>query len=763
MISFKNLSKIYNKKSILKKNKETTLALDDISFDLPNKGFIGLSGKNGSGKTTLLNLLSTIDLNFEGEIIIDGYNVKKDYEFIRKNIISYVNQDNLFIDNLIAKENLEIIDTNIDNEIYKKFSIEDKINSKINEMSGGQKQKVSLLRGIIKNSTILLVDEPTSSLDETSTKKVFELLNEIAKEKLVILVSHDVEMMNAYCNIIIKLDNGKLIEIKKNSTLSDVIYDDKSITFYGNVNLHSISIDKLNEILDKYDKVIINREKGKKSYNEYDYSDSNIVDRIFDVSKKQKSILFRSYLKRITKKSILFSLVFAFLSLIISIFLDFRYFNENDFIYETFCKNQNLSMICIPDIPDDMKEYLTRKDLDNISKEYDLSIDYVYQNYNLNSFSFDSKNHYDNTLYSYVVTDFKNFEFKYGTAPTDYSKVAISDYIADGFINNTDMYENYEDILNKGIYVCNHNIKVSGIIKTKYEKYYNRELTQNEYDDYFLYSHYLLSTIYYVNDSKSSDITDVYAGGDFGPHLTVKVDPNLENNNCKINVKLANELNFDTSKNRFLKTSFGEVSIKEIVNDDEEDNIIYVSEEKRSKLKISDDGYRAFVIDISNREVFDALQEYSVNYICHSYKYIREALSNIKILKKLFLSLMIIFETLLLIASFVFLKINGNDNKKLYFLTRTVGYKDKDFIQNEIKVNSFVYLCFFILNYLIYFISYTIINASLSKAFSTEIVIFQLKWYTPLIVSLVFISFIFIIYLILAIRRKKKNLISFIK
>ena len=235
MIRFENVSKEYRSKK-----GGSTKALTDININLNNKGLIFIIGKSGSGKSTLLNILGGLDSKTSGKIYIDNKDIdsfkEKDFDSYRNTYIGFIFQDfnlleeyNVF-DNVMLSAKLQ--KKKVDKEEI--LNLLDRLGLKgleyrnINELSGGQKQRVGIARALIKNPKIILADEPTGNLDSISSKETFKLLKEISKEKLVVVVSHDLENANTYADKILELQDGKAIRndltIKEqdNSTFTSV-------------------------------------------------------------------------------------------------------------------------------------------------------------------------------------------------------------------------------------------------------------------------------------------------------------------------------------------------------------------------------------------------------------------------------------------------------------------------------------------------------------------------------------------------------------
>lgn len=180
-------------------------------------------GTSGSGKSTLLNMLGGLDAPDSGFIIINGTDIshlkKNEYASYRNTYVGFIFQEFNVLENLTVRENIEISlklqdvqDTNseVDN-ILKKLKIDDLKNRRMNELSGGQKQRVAIARALIKKPNIILADEPTGNLDSTNTKQIFDILKEISKDYLVIVVSHDKEAALKYADHTIQLEDGKVV------------------------------------------------------------------------------------------------------------------------------------------------------------------------------------------------------------------------------------------------------------------------------------------------------------------------------------------------------------------------------------------------------------------------------------------------------------------------------------------------------------------------------------------------------------------------
>lgn len=217
MIKLKNISKIY-----VSRLGTGCKAVNDVSVDLPDRGMVFLLGRSGSGKSTLLNLIGGLDKVTEGEIIYNGASFSNysnsDYDKYRSNI-GFIYQDANLIENLTVRENLALtqelkVVKAEDDAIAKALDsvgLLNMIDRYSYELSGGEKQRVSLARAMIKNPNIILADEPTGNLDSVTGKLILDKLKAISTDRLVIVVSHDRGFAEQYGDRIIELEDGRII------------------------------------------------------------------------------------------------------------------------------------------------------------------------------------------------------------------------------------------------------------------------------------------------------------------------------------------------------------------------------------------------------------------------------------------------------------------------------------------------------------------------------------------------------------------------
>lgn len=223
MIKLKNVSKYYYSKGLI----ASGFSKINIEFDLGE--YVAITGESGSGKSTLLNVISGLDSYEEGEMYIDGeetsHYLEKDWEIYRRKNIGNIYQNFNLINSYTVYQNIELaLSLNgmkkkerkkIVLDLLKKVDMQKYKNTKVSKLSGGQKQRVAIARALAKDVPIIIADEPTGNLDKASATKVFEILKEVSKDKLVIVVTHNYDQVEPYVTRKITMHDGKILEDKK--------------------------------------------------------------------------------------------------------------------------------------------------------------------------------------------------------------------------------------------------------------------------------------------------------------------------------------------------------------------------------------------------------------------------------------------------------------------------------------------------------------------------------------------------------------------
>lgn len=239
MIKLENVSKLFYR------GRRELIALDNVNIELPNKGMTFIVGENGAGKSTLASIIAGLDKPTKGKVYYNDINYNDiNMSLFRSNTISFVFQEVNLLEDFNVYDNLKIA-----LKLSGKEVSEDKINSvlsKLNignlgsrfkhELSIGQMQRVAIARAILKDAKILICDEGTSALDEQNAMQVYEILKELSNDRLVIVITHDINIVNEYSENVIYLKKGRVekgVNIHSKVKIKDEIRERKSIFKYG--------------------------------------------------------------------------------------------------------------------------------------------------------------------------------------------------------------------------------------------------------------------------------------------------------------------------------------------------------------------------------------------------------------------------------------------------------------------------------------------------------------------------------------------------
>ena len=291
MIRVENIKKTFNPHS---KNKNQVLK--GVSFELPDSGFVAIYGKSGSGKTTMLSIMGGLEKADSGKIYIDNVDVTNKLDHIRNEYIGFIFQ-NYYLEKGYTIEEIMINAMHIAgfsnneeikrrcNEVLEIVDLKRFKNKPADQLSGGQKQRVAIARALIKGSKIILADEPTGNLDSENTYKVMNILHEISKTRLVVLVTHEVSLIKEYADSYIKFQDGNLIpnaEIDE-CEFASMTYDNSKVLNVDATSLVSFtpSNNKKNGRLYHLKNIISNLRKDN---DEKLYSTANIFKMLFIIA-----------------------------------------------------------------------------------------------------------------------------------------------------------------------------------------------------------------------------------------------------------------------------------------------------------------------------------------------------------------------------------------------------------------------------------------------------------------------------------------------
>lgn len=317
-----------------------TLAVNNVSFELENKGFVVINGISGSGKTTLMNVISGLDSPTSGAVYYDGKNITElrssDLDEYRNSEIGIVFQNFNLIDELSVEENLmlPLMLQTITEE--KKALVDEVLNfvglrgyekRKGYELSAGQKQRVAIARAIIKRPKVIFADEATGNLDAKNTEQILRLFDSISKKCLVVLISHSYILAKKYADRIITLDEGKICEDIDNRQMKELYLEAYKISITGenfnqempleNFDIKSVIKDFIDKSGKKFDTYSFNtkitkEDRGNKKHNWSELKHKKVRNMPFVA-------LLKSVLRSIKKNKLRFFLIsclFAFMTLL---------------------------------------------------------------------------------------------------------------------------------------------------------------------------------------------------------------------------------------------------------------------------------------------------------------------------------------------------------------------------------------------------------------------------------------------------------------
>ena len=489
MIKLININKYY------KSGSETYHALRDINLEFGDSGMHFIHGKSGSGKSTLLNVLGGLDKYDSGDLIIDNVSTadfsRRDFNTYRNTYIGFVFQEFNVLKGLSVYENialsLELQHMNVKHNHDKIQEIIDKVgltgleNRMMNQISGGQRQRVAIARALIKNPRVIIADEPTGNLDSKNSKMVMDLLKELSKDHLIIVVTHSDTLAHEYADRLIEIRDGSVTKdtgnnggLDKDLVLDPVKVPDKtSLT----LSLKSIFKNKMRFIVMillfalslTFAGVVVNLSLADttKVYSEYQNEYGNFV---ININKK--------YLSRGIEAN--------------TAFFDYELLEYQEKYNED--ENGHIKVLKGMDyyIPID----------ENATTEDPFWINHI-QRIHL----------YDNKILS-------NFEFLYGKHTNASNAVTITDYLADNLIYQNyfgDAVESREDLI--GAEIRSDDMKepfvIRGIIKTNYEDFLTRDLTDSKIwsafqDNLVFYSSMFTNQEKYAAIYSSSNFEEFY-------------------------------------------------------------------------------------------------------------------------------------------------------------------------------------------------------------------------------------------------------------
>ncbi|PII03903.1 ABC transporter ATP-binding protein/permease [Acholeplasma laidlawii] len=359
MLELRNIGKTYaTKKGVSVK------ALDNVSVVFGKTGLVFVTGKSGSGKSTLLNLIGGLDTYDTGDMIINQKSSQdfkqKDFDSYRNTMVGFIFQEYNILEEFSVAQNIGLalalqgqkVSDEAVNDLLKKLDIEGLGNRSPNELSGGQKQRVAIARALVKNPQIILADEPTGALDSNTGIQLLETLKSLSKDRLVIVISHDLEFARKYADRIVHFVDGKIaydITYTGEESQSDepVKFTDKGITIEPKYQLTAEDLKVINAYLQNQTKPTHIKKISDQTYSGFSTTDTSDIEQSSEPFKLVKSKLpFKASLSMslnalIHKKiRLVFTILLTTISLVMFGSVDtLSNFNAEDKSYEVFEKN----------------------------------------------------------------------------------------------------------------------------------------------------------------------------------------------------------------------------------------------------------------------------------------------------------------------------------------------------------------------------------------------------------------------------------------
>ncbi len=514
MLELKNICKSYNNDG------NHQVVLKNINLKLSDKGIVSIVGKSGSGKTTLLNIIGSLDKSDFGEIIVDNKNIREfseeEYDSYRNKYIGFIFQNYNLLDHRSALDNIKlklIISsedeskiTSLSEDSLKKVGLYDYKDKLTCNLSGGEKQRVAIARVIASNSKIILCDEPTGALDNKTSTEILNILKELSKDRLIIMVTHNMEIAKKYSNRIITMQDGEIIndtlnkeivssneELKLSKTKLDIktIFDlalnnlkikkkrNILLSLTASIGIIGISIilsisNGFNDSLNDYKKyisnkipIVISSYKNNKDNKKY------INSKVIRINKEDNSNYinnnFITHYKNINKEYISYSKYYYLIKLNLIQYSD-KYYEVDDSIFKTMPTNNIRDSYDVLEgrLPSKYNELLLEINSDNsFSKEISKAL-------NIND---------NDSLDSVIGRDIK-------LVLNDNYYIKVDDYYNKREINK-EVYDNKNNI----------SLKIVGIIKVRKDK--KEEVTSN---NVIYYKDSLVD--YIINKNKTSNIVN---------------------------------------------------------------------------------------------------------------------------------------------------------------------------------------------------------------------------------------------------------------
>ncbi len=514
MIIVEKLTKIFKSK-----REGQCVALDNVSFTLADRGMVFVTGKSGSGKTTLLSLIGGLDGATSGDICVNGKFLSEfsasDYVKYRNATIGFVFQDFHLLNELTVKENVKasldlqgVTDEQAVLKTLEQVGLKGYENRFPKELSGGEKQRVAIARALVKNPTLILADEPTGNLDSRTTKQVLDLLKELSRHRLVVVVSHNLGDARRYADRIIELSQGKIVrDLVRNPDFSEEIKIENGKLFLpsykkigksdGEIINRALSGGEIKQLVQVNNAFIINKDKN--------HSDLIMRPMRFASAGKMKPRDTLDLAVKFAKKDLFRLVIYAVIVVCLIVVLGLCElivdFDASEIISDELSQNGQMSValrknalsddtttqvnsMCLFSISDDeIQAFYDDGYEGNVFKLVNLVI--PSPSTSISDEHFVSTFTYNNVFYTttsgtlitteeYMQSVFGNIEYVIQADVIEAGGVYITDYTADAILyGNPRYFKTYKSIL--GVYKNSNNNGygyINGIIKTNYREKY---------------------------------------------------------------------------------------------------------------------------------------------------------------------------------------------------------------------------------------------------------------------------------------------------
>lgn len=684
MLKLENITKIYEGKNFKQ------IALNDVTLAFRNNEFVSILGPSGSGKTTLLNIIGGLDKYTYGNLIIDGVSTRKykerDWNNYRSNKVGFIFQSYNLINhqtvlsnvllslNIAGKPKKESI--KLAKKVLKDVGLENYIKKKPKELSGGQMQRVAIARALVTNPDIILCDEPTGALDSQTSIQIMELLKEISKEKLVIMVTHNVTLANKYSDRVIALNDGVITydtspyEVE-NYSLKKIKNKRKTMNKFTSLSL------SFNNLLTKKSRTLLTSFAGS----------IGIIGIALVLSLSKGT---QKYINKIEKNT--FS---KYPISIMESYIDYQNMFDKE---KESCKNSSICSIndLSNNVVNDNKinsmskfSNILKQNYENINN-YTLDINYNY-NINLNIYK-DNKMIENSSLYFKEFLNnnsplLKEYTLIYGKLPEKYNEIVIV----------TDENGKLPLSLMKTLFI-NEDIDLSKTINISYEKIIDSKFKLVSETSYYIYEN---DTWQYIknNRDKINDILDKSINLKITGILKLNKDAVIsESGFIGYSKKLINYLNDEVNSSNIKKSILKNKDINPLTNNLYDENMTYemlldsISINDKNPIKID-----IYPKDYKSKEKIEGIikkyNEENSNDKVYYTDYLKVFLNSITSLIKMITYVLTAFIGVSLIVSSIMISIityiSVLERTKEIGILRSLGASKKD-IKNIFKAETII-------------------------------------------------------------------------